>query len=188
MKQSVLLIAFCCLSISSCVCAQKSPHTIQIAIPEVALLAVKSTNNASIQLSGLAPSEAGVAMVFQDINKEMWLNYSSIIGSDSEPTRSISVQLTEGKIPKGLALSVVAGGDVGKGDGNLGEPKKKELRLSEHPKVIIKSIGSCYTGKGVQKGHNLSYSLALLKNKKSYSELDFDASSTLTITYTLSDN
>jgi len=188
MKPTVLFMVFCCLLNVNTIWAQDETHAVELSIPEVALLAVRSVNNASIRLSGTAPTEAGVAVSFSDKNNEMWLNYSSVIGSRSEPSRRITVQLTEGKVPKGLKLSVVASLDVGKGDGDLGSPVKKSLRIGKHPRVIIKSIGSSYTGKGVQKGHNLTYSLSLLNKKKSYSKLDFDASSALSITYTLSDN
>ncbi|PCI32109.1 MAG: hypothetical protein COB60_10120 [Flavobacteriaceae bacterium] len=178
---------FCLLS-KSTTWAQDETHRIRIAIPEVALLAVRSANSTAVHLQGTVATEAGVAVEFTDKNSDMWINYSSIVGMVSEPSRSISVQLTEGKVPDGLKLSVVAGSDVGQGIGDLGIPVKNELRVTERSKVIIKAIGSSYTGKGVRKGHNLTYSFALLNEKKAYSEMNFNASTPLVVTYTLSDN
>lgn len=188
MKPLAIVLLLYCLFLRSFMWAQEETHSIGIHIPEVALLAVRSSTNSAIKLQGTAPSEAGVAVVFTDVNKDMWINYSSIVGSVSEPTRTISVQLTDGKVPKGLKLSVMVGSDVGKGGGALGKPILRNLRISHRSKMIIKAIGSSYTGKGALKGHNLKYSLSLVNKKNRYAKLDFDASTLLSVTYTLSDN
>jgi hypothetical protein len=62
------------------------------------------------------------------------------------------------------------------------------VTLTNTAQNIITGIGSAYTGDGVNNGHNLSYSLDLDATSGSYALLDFDESTTLEITYTLSDN
>ena len=69
--------------------------------------------------------------------------------------------------------------------GKLGTPTG-ELVLTTTPVEIISNIGSCYTENGPQKGHQLTYSLELTSGDD-YGLLDFDASKTFTVTYTLSD-
>ena len=62
-----------------------------------------------------------------------------------------------------------------------------EVTLSGVAQNVITGIGSAYTGDGVSNGHNLTYTLDL-DSGASYADLDFDDSTILSITYTLSDN
>jgi hypothetical protein len=164
-------------------------HTVTIGIPEVALLDLESATGTAITLNGTAPSEAGEAMVFNAKNSDIWINYSSIVGSKSDPSRNVTVQITDGEVPDGLVLSVVASQDAGKGDGTMGVAEKDAIILStSKADKIIDGVGSAYTGNGANKGHNLTYSLTLDSSKGSYAKVDFDQAQTLSITYTLSDD
>ena len=164
-------------------------HTVTIGIPEVALLDLESATGTDITLNGTAPSEAGEAMVFNAKNSDIWINYSSIVGSKSDPSRNVTVQITDGQVPDGLVLSVVAAQDAGKGDGTMGKAEKDAIALStKKADKIIDGVGSAYTGNGANKGHNLTYTLTLDSNKGSYAKVDFDQAQTLSITYTLSDD
>lgn len=166
----------------------KNSHTLTIHIPEVALLSVQSTTNLPITLKGSTVTEAGKELIFNETDQSIWLNYSSIIGSKTEPSRSISLQITQGAVPDGLQLSVNVKDDAGKGAGKLGKPINSIQKVTEGPIKIIEQIGSSYTGSGTYKGHNIHYNLTRTSETSSYALLDFDQSQSIAITYTLSDN
>jgi len=162
-------------------------HNVIIALPEVALLDLESSSSTTIKLSPKAPNEAGQALDFSDqSNSDIWINYSSIVGHKKKPSRDIEVQITSGEVPDGLLLTVVAGEDAGMGDGKMGKPEGP-ITLNKNAQKIIGGVGSSYTGNGVSKGHQLTYTLAMDEQKGSYAKLDFDESNTLAITYTLTD-
>lgn len=162
-------------------------HTIDIKIPEVAILDLETTGKSGvIALEGTAPTEAGHALDFSKaINSELWINYSSIIGKKSEPSREVTVQITDGDVPNGLEILVEAAKDAGKGEGTVGTPAG-ELTLSTSAQKIITGVGSVYTGNGANAGHNLTYKLQLATGK--YGDIDFDQTGSITVTYTLTDN
>jgi hypothetical protein len=164
-------------------------HTVTIGIPEVALLDLESATGNAITLQGTAPTEAGEAASFNASNSDVWINYSSIVGSVTEPSRNVTVQITDGDVPNGLVLSVLASQDNGQGDGTMGTANAAAIELSTTTAdKIIDGVGSSYTGNGANKGHNLTYSLALDTAAGSYAQVDFDQATVLTVTYTLSDN
>ena len=170
--------------------SNQDAHNVVIDIPEVALLDLEAEGNdgTAFTLAPTAPTEAGEALNFENANdSRVWINYSSIIGSASEPSRNVAVQITSGTVPAGTELSVVAASAVNTGDGTMGSPTA-EVVLSSTAQNIITGIGSAYTGTGYDKGHNLFYALGLSDAINSYSQLDFDDSDTVVITYTLSDN
>ena len=160
-------------------------HRVRINIPEVALLDLESNGTKDIVLSPVVNNEAGAPISFDNISdNSIWVNYSSIVGSASEQTRNVVVAISE-DVPPGVNLKVYASEYSGNGQGNFGSPTG-ELILSTAPTEIIRSIGSCYTGNGPNKGHQLTYSLEL-SGDEDYALLDFDKSNTITVTYTLSD-
>ncbi|MBK8500971.1 MAG: hypothetical protein IPL46_01535 [Saprospiraceae bacterium] len=162
-------------------------HNVIIQLPEVALLDLEAAAGTSISLAPKAPNEAGQALDFSgETNSDIWINYSSIVGSKKEPSRDIMVQITGGSVPEGLLLTVSAGEDAGMGDGRMGKPQAPVI-LNKISQKVITGVGSSYTGNGVAKGHQLTYSLALDEKEGSYEKLDFDNSNTLAITYTLTD-
>ena len=162
-------------------------HTIVVGVPDVALLDVEG--GATINLSATPPTEAGDPISFGAANSDLWINYSSIIGSSTEPSRTVSVAVTQGSIPSGIVINLEVGNDAGNGGGSLGTPETQIIALSVAPQTIITGIESAYTGDGASSGHNLSYSGALSNGGEDYSQLDFDQNNTiLTVTYTLSDD
>jgi hypothetical protein len=162
-------------------------HKVEIRIPEVAILDLESVNKSlSFGLTANAPTEAGLPLNFEKVgNSDLWLNYSSIIGSKSDPSRDVTVQIIEGSIPSSIELVVSAGKDTGGGEGRMGEPAG-EIVVDGSAQKIITGVGSAYTGNGVKNGHNLTYTLRAKRG--AYAELDFDTSNAVMITYTLSDN
>ena len=164
---------------------QSASHNISIVIPEVALLDLESSSTSSFTTGPSVPSEAGDALDFTEaVNDQLWV-YSSVIGS-SEPERRVSAFI-EGTIPEGVVVSVVASPYSGEGKGKTGIPSGKVI-LSNTPQDIITNIGSCYTGDGIHNGHQLTYTVELDKTAGSYAKLNFDESTTVSVTYTLSDN
>jgi len=187
MKLQNLFIAAALLFATTAINAQadskNDSHTVHIGIPEVALLDIEGGN---ITLKATAPTEAGEKVVFNQTNNDLWINYSSIVGDKS--TREVSVQITEGSVPAGLELSVRANNYVGDGEGTMGEVSDDTIVLNDkNPTNIVEGIGSAYTGNGANKGHNLTYKIAQSSDDDAYSQLNFEQSQTLTITYTLSD-
>ena len=162
-------------------------HNLVINIPEVALLDLESAGDKTITMGPEAPKEAGDALDFSNqTNADLWINYTSVVGSKSEPSRDITVQITSGTVPSGMVLSVSSAKDAGMGDGQMGTPGEV-ITLDATAQQIISGIGSSYTGNGVMKGHQLSYNLALDSKKGAYASLDYDQANTLAITYTLTD-
>lgn len=161
-------------------------HSVEITIPEVAILDLEASKGTSITLAVTAPTEAGLPVSFKNAkDSTVWINYSSIVGSKTEPSREVSAKIASGNVPDGMLLKVTASSDAGNGDGQVGA-STGEVTLDGKDQMVIGKIGSCYTGNGVKNGHALYYSLELDPSKGSYANLDFDQATTLTILYTIS--
>ena len=161
-------------------------HKINLQIPEVALINVYS--NSAISLGNTTVVEAGKPLSIEDTNNSVWINYSSIVGSLTQPSRDISIRISEGTIPPGVKLYVKVAKDMGAGAGTMGNPISSTQELTANPLTIITDIGSAYTGAGANKGNNVQYTLKLGDEPNAYANLDFEQSKTLVINYTLSDN
>jgi hypothetical protein len=161
-------------------------HKINLQIHEVALINVYS--NSAISLGNTTVVEAGNPLNFEDPNNSVWINYSSIIGSQSQPSRDISIRISEGSIPAGVKLYVKVSEDMGAGAGTMGKANSSIQELTDNPLTIITDIGSAYTGAGANKGNNVQYTLKLSDEPNAYANLDSDQSNTLVINYTLTDN
>ncbi|SDX76573.1 hypothetical protein SAMN05444411_10955 [Lutibacter oricola] len=166
----------------------KDVHNVTIGVPEVALLDLESSKDKNIEFNIQAPTEAGSAVKITNMNYDMWINYSSIVGSKNA-SRSVNVQITDGKVADGLQLYIYAWGDAKGGSGQMGSSSKYLMKLSGTEAIsIITGIGSAYTGNGPNKGHRVLYYLTKSSDKDYYSKLNSDQSETLTITYTLTDD
>lgn len=162
-------------------------QNVVISVPQVALIDLEANGGTNIQLSPLAPQEAGLAVDFsKQTNTGIWVNYSSIVNSRTQPARNITAQITSGAVPQGMVLSVVAGKDAGMGEGAMGIAAA-QINLNNQAQNIITGVGSAYTGNGVANGHQLSYALTLENSNDAYAKLDFNQSTTLAITYTMTD-
>jgi hypothetical protein len=160
-------------------------HTLTVDIPEVALVDIEGASGTNITLNVEAPSEAGGSIDLSNSkDSSLWLNYSSVTGSQTEPRREVYAKISQGTVPSALRLRLVASQDAGFGDGKLGIPTN-EKSLTGTDKRIIRNIRTAYTGDGVGKGHRLTYSLKLRNNR--YNQLDFDESTSLTVLYTITD-
>ncbi len=159
-------------------------QNVNISIPEIALININ--NSSQVVLSPKVPTEAGEALDFSSaVDNSVWLNYSSVI--KPWQWRWITAEITSGNVPEGLRLSVMASNDAGQGSGRVGIPRRRFVRLTNSPRVIIWAIRSCYTGIGEGAGHNLTYRLEEIPGYMfSYANL-VNNEVELEITYTISD-
>lgn len=189
MKTLTILLAIFFLSFG--LTAQESDesyHQMNLGVPSVAILDLESANGTTLNMAPSAPVEAGNPVDFANqTSSDIWLNYSSIKSTSQNPTRDISVAITSGPVPNGVEIEVQASAYSGQGEGSMGNPAGN-IALSATPQVIITGIGSCYTGDGVNNGHQLTYNLALSGNAGAYAQLDADAGNAIQVTYTISDN
>ncbi|UCA58058.1 MULTISPECIES: hypothetical protein [Chryseobacterium] len=162
-------------------------HTITISIPEVALVDIEPAATKNITLGFTAPTEAGSPIIPSAANNTLWLNYSSI-KSDADPSRNVSVKLNA--VIPGVDVHVTAAAATGSGGGTLGTSAGL-LTLSAADQTIISGIGSAYTGNGTNNGHNLTYALVAGSGPggvANYADLLATATTSATVTYTISDN
>ncbi len=143
----------------------EAAHAVVINIKSHALVDVESEKGEAsfINLSPAAPKEAGLGLDFSKAtDNSLWLNYSSIVKAKEK--RVISVAMKE-ELPKGVEIFLAASKDVGAGKGKVGEANSEGQKLSANGIKLITNIGSCYTGSGFKKGHNLTYSLKMDESK-----------------------
>jgi len=154
-----------------------------VTIPEVAIMDIEYQTNSSLEFEVLPSAEAGSEPVVQQTNSEkLWINYSSATTTTGS-NRSIVAQITDGTLPEGISLYVEASPYSGTGKGETGVSAGKTL-IGNAPRPIITSIGSCYTGDGINNGHSLNFSLDI-NNMEKVTAME---PSEFTILYTITDN
>lgn len=152
-------------------------------IPEIALLDIEPSGISNITLSLTTDTESGLPVTAAGaVNSDLWINYTSCLATGSN-NRSVTVQIASGTVPNGVTLTLQPSAYSGSGQGSTGTPTGP-VTLSATPQVLINAIGRCYTGNGPSNGHRLNYSLSI----SDYSALRYDASSTIQIAFTLTDN
>jgi len=110
-----------------------------------------------------------------------WLNYSSVVNDGL--TNYITAHISSGTLPADVTLNVYVSSDAGSGAGSTGT-SLGTVTLTSYPKNIIVNIGSCYTGIGLFKGHQLTYAW---NNPESYNyELKYENGEKIAVTYTIS--
>lgn len=155
-----------------------------VQIPEIALIDIEPGGAVNINLALSSPTEAGREMntaIASD--NSLWLNYSSSLTAGRTTTRKVNVQISGGVVPVGASIRLSASPFSGSGKGTLGQPSGT-ITLSNSPQTLISGIGGCFTGDGINNGHQLNFSLVV----SDYSLLDLAQSSTLQLTYTITDN
>lgn len=178
----VLLSVF---SLTTWAQSEMAEHNVTIHIPELALLGLVAENSADVDLQAGMPNEAGEAMTLNNetSSQRVWINYSSIV-STSTPRRKVEAYV-KGEIPQGITLMVQASEFSGSGKGKLGKSSGL-VRLSNQASDVIVDIGSCYTGKGVNNGHCLTYKIEQDENADTYALLS-EQNSEVNVVYTLTD-
>ncbi len=169
-----------------------SSHKVTLKIPDIALIDIEADGSSDIDLALTAPSEGGMpAQINSSINNNLWLNYSSLYNQNTSQnngkTRSISARVVSGAIPSGIILNVQATAASSDGRGQKGVPGAENVALNNQDQIIIINIGSCYTGTGVGKGHQLSYSIEIDQNNVALID-NAQNDAVVTVGYTISDN
>ncbi|MFC2097768.1 hypothetical protein ACFLSI_05480 [Bacteroidota bacterium] len=153
---------------------------INLVIPEVAqidfhgsskLITFNSTNNNRQSVEQVITSAT---------DDKTWINYSSIVKPGS--TNRISVQISDGELPPGAAIDLAISYEAMSGKGATGI-SCGQITLRSYPQDIITDIGSCYTGSGINKGHQLTYTWKTYGGRElnSLREMNY----TIKVTYTI---
>jgi len=139
------------------------------------ILAQKEVESVKLPVQMSIPSAASLSLTGSDLQfsitgkgteqiiststvRSVWINYSSVV--DVNSTNAISVNLSTWNLPAEVAITLKVGPDAGAGFGQTGTPTNS-IVLSTYPQVIISNIGTCFTGQGIKKGHELSYTWVL---------------------------
>lgn len=159
-------------------------HGLSLEIPEISLLTVMPANhvvNLELGLPQNAGSKPGENQSSTD--DDTWLNYTCCMAPGSG-YRKVFAQISSGSIPNGIDIQLEVGNLSNQGKGKCGVRYTDKVNLSYSPKVVIHQIGGSCTYRGVNYGHQLTYSLKL----KDIDDLILDEPKTyLTVTYTISD-
>lgn len=164
----------------------RADHKVNIEVPEVALLGLVSEESGGINLMAVAPGDAGDPLYLSNVQQDrgIWINYSSIIRSQNHHRKVVAA--VQGEIPAGLRLVVEVKAATGGGEGKLGTPAGK-VYLSTEPTEVISNIGSCFTGRGINNGHLLTYRLEADGGNENFKE-SVQTQTTLQVVYTLTDH
>lgn len=162
---------------------EESQINVFLSIPEIALIDIESLSTNDVKFMVVPTGESGEnPEIMETSNKTLWINYSSAL-SNSNSTRSIVAEISQGQLPDGILMFLEASEYSGAGGGQVGHPAEK-IDLSNQPRPIITEIGSCYTGDGVNNGHLLTFSLEV----SDYSRIHAVDESAFTVLYTITDN
>ncbi|SFP25507.1 hypothetical protein SAMN04515674_102127 [Pseudarcicella hirudinis] len=171
---------FMIMLVGSVMAQTTASASISFNLPSVGLLDLEP-NNSAITLAMQSPTEAGRALTVPSSNNTKWLNVTSSVAVGV--TRKITAQISSGTLPAGLNLLLTVSAYSGSGSGTFGTAGSN-LSLTTSAQNVVTGIGGAYTGNGANNGYNLTYSLQI----SNYGQLKHDASTSLTITYTLTDN
>lgn len=155
--------------------------SLSVSIPAIALINFATDVNKTVTYtySNITPNQIE-QIITPNIGDATWLNYSSIVKEGT--SNYITVNINYGSLPSDVELYLQIGPDVGAGGGNTGSPANF-ITLSYYPQIIISNIGSCFTGVGVRKGHQLRY---IWKNSKGYDyELKYENGEQISVIYTI---
>lgn len=178
-----LLVAWVFLSNAAFPQWEESQINVFFSIPEIALIDIESLSTNDVKFTVVPTSESGGnPEIMETSNKTLWINYSSAL-SNSNSTRSIVAEISQGQLPEGILMFLEASEYFGAGDGQVGHPAEK-IDLTNQPRPIITEIGSCYTGDGVNNGHLLTFSLEV----SDYSKIHAVDETAFTVLYTITDN
>ena len=170
----VLVFSLFVIGLAGVAGAQSSAtHDVTININDIAEVNV---NGSDISLTVTAPG-AGGSDPQGDSNTDAQLQYTSVVSST---TRLVSAKISAGSVPSGLSLAVQPTGTPGTNEGTYGS----SVTLTATDQNLVTGVGSCATGTGASDGATLSYSLSV----DDPTQLDYGDDTTVTITYTLTDD
>lgn len=159
--------------------ARAQSKFVSINIPKVALVDVVGPTNTNISLGLTGPGEAGLGAT-NTSDSVLWLNYTYLKGSITQPKANIYAKISNGSLPTGMTMYLTAKAPVSYGLGVKGSSSGK-VTLTSTNKKVVQDIKSCYTGVGPGKGSNLVYELDI----SGYNLVNYTSPIVLTITYTI---
>ncbi len=155
---------------------------VRFSVPEIAVVDIEPDYN-NIEFSVNASASPGGEPVVENVsNESVWINYSSAIRLTGNK-RMINVQISDNDVPPGISFYIEASAASGLGSANQGISTGK-VRVTHEPRPIITGIGSCYTGDGVNMGHELHYFLEI----SDFTKIESAANQVFTVMYTITDN
>ncbi|HPF52858.1 MAG TPA: hypothetical protein PK335_14855 [Draconibacterium sp.] len=155
---------------------------VRFSIPEIAVMDIEPDYN-NIEFSVSASADPGGEPALKQISGEsVWINYSSAIRKNGNK-RSINAQVTDNSLPEGISFYIEASAASPFGSRNQGVSTGK-VKITQEPRPIITGIGSCFTGDGVNMGHELRYFVEITDFEKIESKTD----QVFTVMYTITDN
>lgn len=123
---------------------------VMVRISSFSLVDLAGSDKRTVFISGKGAEQIITPSTFD----KTWLNYSSIV--DGNSTNVITVNITYKNLPAEVSIKLNVGESMGTGAGKTGKPIGP-IRLTNYPQDIIVDIGSCYTGRGIHNGHQLTY-------------------------------
>lgn len=152
-------------------------------LPEVALVDIEPGGDNRVKFTIMPESESGSAPAVQhSAENSLWLNYSSALPAHQN-SRSITAEVSQGAVPRGVKLFLEASEFSGSGGGLPGQTAGR-IELTNQPRPIVTGIGNCYTGDGVLSGHQLSFTIEI----SDYTQLESTGENNFVVLYTLTDN
>lgn len=177
----LLVMMICSVSVALAQHRNTAKMTLNCSIPAIALLDFSAPEIRTISFGNSSEANSIEQVITRSTGDNTWINYSSIVRPGL--TNYITVEISTGYLPSDVDLLLYVSQDNGAGSGTLGTACGV-IKLNYSPQVIISNIGSCYTGKGMYKGHRLRYEW---KNGESYNHsLMTDQSNIISVTYTIS--
>lgn len=156
-------------------------HQVTISVPKIALIGIAGTGDDQFRIGQGQEAGHRIAITRNKISG-IWLNYTSVVSAENRSHKVMAAM--SGSLPEALQILIEASPCTGSGNGKAGKPTGSKV-LSGEPVEIISDIGSCYTGKGVNNGHELVYTLQW-KDENNMSGLHVGNSS-VEIVYTISE-
>ena len=130
-------------------------HSLDISIPEVALVDIEGGASISYDLTA---NEAGNALASESSDSDLWLNYTSVVASGATNKITVQIDALVPGVEIGLDVAAYSGTS---GEGIMGTAPGTTITLGTEAVDIITGIGSCYTGNGNANGHQLTYDISL---------------------------
>lgn len=133
-------------------------------IPAIALVDFASSDMRTVtyNFSPLEPNQVEQFVSDGASDGTTWLNYSSIVRNGT--TNYITAEVSSGELPGDMTLNLYVSPDNGEGAGSKGT-SVGQMVLTSYPQIIISNIGSCFTGRGLNRGHHLRYEWRSIDNE-----------------------
>lgn len=183
LKKIVLNILFMLIAFAVYPQWENGQVSVFFSLPEVALVDIEPGTDNRIHFTIIQGAGSGSSpVVEQSNNNSLWLNYSSALPANQN-SRSITAEVSQGAVPRGIKIFLEASQFSGSGGGQRGISSGK-IELTNQPRPIITGIGNSYTGDGVQSGHQLTFSVEI----SDFTQIETSGVNSFLVLYTLTDN